>query len=397
MLLPIRTSIRPRQTPYANYALIALNIMVYLVQFTVDPYSGRPAYRPWVHHLVLVPAHWRVWQFLTYAFLHAHVLHILGNMFFLYMFGNAVNDKLGHTKYLCFYLAGAMFSGAGHALLNLNSMAMTLGASGAVAAVTGAYLVLFPHTLITVLYWFIFIGTLDIPAIWFIGLKLILIDNLLAASADGVAYDAHIAGYLYGIGIMVLCVAMGWIQKSQFDLWALIQQWNRRRQYRDAVSQGYNPFAADAEAPGKRRVKARAVPKTPEQLERESQVQAMRQTITTRINEHNLASAAQAYLELIRLDDSQVIAHKPLLDIANQLASEGHYADSAMAYEKFLQHYRQYEFLDQVMLMLGLIYARYLDQPDRAIEILTQASDRLTDSGQLTMCQNELERLQTGH
>jgi len=353
-------------------------------------------YRPWVSHFVLVPAQWHIWQFLTYAFLHAHFLHILGNMFFLYMFGNSVNDKLGHTKYLCFYLAGAIFSGAGHALLNLDSMATTLGASGAVAAVTGAYLVLFPQTLITVLYWFIFIGTLEIPAIWFIGLKLILIDNLLAASADGVAYDAHIAGYLYGIGIMVLCVATGWIQKSQFDLWAMIQHWNRRRQYRDAVSQGYNPFGADGDTSGRRQVRARVVPKTPEQMEKESQIQALRQTISARINEHNLSSAAQTYLELMRLDDSQIIARKPLLDVANQLASEGRYTDSASAYEQFLRHYKQYEFLDQVMLMLGLIYARYLQKPDQAIEMLTQASKRLTDSGQLAMCENELERLRTG-
>ena len=395
MILPIRTSIRPRQTPYANYALIVLNVLIYLMQFMADPYTGRPVYRPWVNDWMLIPVQWRYWQFLTYAFLHAHMWHIVGNMFFLYMFGKSVNDKLGHVKYLCFYLAGAIFSGMGHALLNINSAAATLGASGAVAAVTGAYLVLFPQTLITVLYWFIFIGTLEIPAIWFIGLKLILIDNWLAASADGVAYDAHIAGYVYGIGIMVLCVAAGWIPKSQFDLWAMIQQWNRRRQYRDAVSQGYNPFGVDAEAPGRREVRARVVRKTPDQLEKESQVQTLRQAITTRVNEHDLSGAAQAYLELMDLDSSQIIAHRPLLDVANQLASEGRHRESAVAYDQFLQHYKQYESLGQVMLMLGLIYARYLHQPDRAIETLTQASKRLTDSAQLAMCENELKRLQT--
>ena len=396
MLLPIRTSIRPRQTPYANYALIALNVLVYVMQFTVDPYTGRPVYRPWVNSLMLVPAQWRYWQFLTYAFLHANMWHIVGNMYFLYIFGNSVNDKLGHAKYLCFYLAGAIFSGMGHALININSVAPTLGASGAVAAVTGAYLVLFPQTLITVLYWFIFIGTLEIPAIWFIGLKLILIDNMLVASGSGVAYDAHISGYVYGIGIMVICVAAGWIQKSQYDLWAMIHQWNRRRQYRDVVSKGYDPYGVDTGTTGRRQVRARVVPKTPEQLEKESQVQALRQTITTRINERNLGGAAQAYLDLMDADSSYLIAHKPLLDVANQLASEGRYTESAMAYDQFLRHYKNYESLDQVMLMLGLIYARYLDQPDRAIEILTQASKRLTDSGQLAMCENELKRLQTG-
>ena len=123
MFLPIRTSIRPRQTPYANYVLIGINVLVYAMQFTVDPYTGMVESRVWAKNMMLVPGQWRYWQFLTYAFLHAHSLwHIIGNMFFLYMFGNSVNDKLGHPKYVCFYLAGAIFSGMGHALLNANSI-----------------------------------------------------------------------------------------------------------------------------------------------------------------------------------------------------------------------------------------------------------------------------------
>ncbi len=396
MLLPIRTSIRPRQTPYANYALIAINVLIYLTQFAADPYTGMTIKRPWVYSMMLTPAQWRYWQFLTYAFLHANTWHIVGNMFFLYMFGNSVNDKLGHSKYLFFYLLGAIFSGLGHTLLHMNSPVSTLGASGAVAAVTGAYLVLFPQTLITVLYWFIFIGTFDIPAIWFIGLKLILIDNMLAASDGGVAYDAHIAGYVYGIGVMVLCVAAGWIQKSQFDLWDMIQQWNRRRHYRDAISAGYNPFDVNATTSGRRSVRAKVVSKTPEQLEKEAQIQALRGTIATRISEHNLSLAAEVYLELMALDKEQIIAHKSLLDVANQLASEGRYTESAIAYEQFLLHYKQYEHLNQVMLMLGLIYARYLHQSDQAIKHLSLASEKLTDPDQMTMCENELKRLKAG-
>ncbi|MCF7973845.1 MAG: rhomboid family intramembrane serine protease [Phycisphaerae bacterium] len=395
MLLPIRTSIKTRQTPYANYALIVLNVLIYTMEFMADPYSGRAIYRPWVQTMMLIPVQWQYWQLLTYAFLHAHLWHIIGNMLFLYIFGNSVNDTLGHVKYLCFYLGGAIFSGMGHVLLNMNSGAPTLGASGAVAAVTGAYLVLFPQTLVTVLYWFIIIGTLEIPAIWFIGLKLILIDNILAASADGVAYDAHIAGYVYGIGIMVLCVAAGWIQKSQFDLWAMIQQWNRRRQYRDVVSSGYDPFGANVGTAARRQVRARVVPKTPEQLAREAQILTLRQTIISRISERNLASAAQAYLELMAVDNSQILAHKPLLDVANQLASEGRYAESARAYEQVLQHYKQSDHPDQVMLMLGLIYARYLHRADLAIEHLSRASERLTNPDQLALCQDELKRLKT--
>jgi len=184
MLLPIRTSISPRRTPYINYALIAVNVVIFLLSYspTHNPFTGeQQLLRNWANQLVLDPAPGRLylWQFVSYAFLHGSVMHILGNMFFLYLFGNNVNDKLGHIGYLCFYLAGSVFSGVGHVFM---SGASVLGASGAVAAVTGAYLVLFPQTLITVLYWFFFIGMIELPALYFIAFKLIIWDNVVEPS-----------------------------------------------------------------------------------------------------------------------------------------------------------------------------------------------------------------------
>ena len=198
MLLPIRTSIKPRRTPYANYALIAVNVAIFLLSFfPVESLGGEREYiRHWANQFVLDPrpGHLFLWQFVSYAFLHAGFMHIIGNMFFLFLFGNNVNDKLGHIGYLSFYLAGAVFSGIGHTLLSSSSV---LGASGAVAAVTGAYLVLFPQTLITVIYWFFFIGTMELPAMYFIAFKLIIWDNIFEASIAppvAVAYGAHLAG-----------------------------------------------------------------------------------------------------------------------------------------------------------------------------------------------------------
>ena len=210
MFLPIRTSISPRRTPYINYALIAVNVVIFFLSYApVDnPFTGeQEILRRWADQLVLTPEQGRLylWQFVTYAFLHGSVMHILGNMFFLYLFGNNVNDKLGHIGYLCFYLAGAVFSGIGHVFM---SGAPVLGASGAVAAVTGAYLVLFPQTLITVLYWFFFIGLMELPALYFIAFKLIIWDNLIEPSLAppvAVAYSAHLAGYAFGIAAMSSC------------------------------------------------------------------------------------------------------------------------------------------------------------------------------------------------
>ena len=392
MFIPIRTNIRLRHTPYANYCLIAANILIFWCQFTIHPYSRELIYRPWVHKMWLIPADRYYWQFLTYAFLHANFLHIAGNMYFLFMFGNNVNDKLGNIKYLCFYLGGAIFSGVGHTLVHTHSSIPTLGASGAIAAVTGAYLVLFPQTLITILYWFFFIGTWEIPALWFIGIKMIIIDNMLARASGGIAYDAHVAGYLYGIGLMVLCLATGLIGNSQFDLWAMVERWNRRRQFRDAVSQGYDPFSVVSSS-GRKATRVKEVQKTPEQLEKEARVRDLRQDIQNRLIQRNLTAAAQAYLDLMAVDKDQVLPKQALLDIANQLASEGRHGASAGAYEQFLSQYATYEYIEQVMLMLGLIYARYLNEPKKAAQHLSKAAERLTDPGQLEMCRTELARL----
>jgi len=181
MILPIRTSIRPRRTPYANYALIAVNVIIFFL--TYGPHRHLVAgqlvvvpVRHWAEQFMLTPDGWHLWQFVSYAFLHGGLMHIIGNMYFLYLFGNNVNDKLGHTGYLCLYLGGSVFAGIGHIILHTNPV---LGASGAVAAVTGAYLVLFPQTLITILYWFFFIGTMEVPALYFIIFKLIVWDNIV--------------------------------------------------------------------------------------------------------------------------------------------------------------------------------------------------------------------------
>ena len=402
-MLPIRTNVWPRRTPYANYVLIAINAVAFLL--TYYPHEGG-AVREWAQNLQLYPAVWRYWQFLTYAFLHGGFMHIIGNMYFLYIFGNNVNDKLGNTKYTVFYLLGAIASGVGHTAMNgdaavqairvdaMTAMIVpvpTLGASGAVAAVTGAFLVLYPKTLITVLYFFIFIGTIELPALWFILGKMIFIDNYLAADASaGVAYTAHLAGYAFGIATMLVCLAKGWLERSQYDLWALMERWNRRRAYRDSVQHGGDPFVR---GPQRKTVRAKVVPQTPEQTEKEAAIQTLRKEISVRLRQRNVSTAAKAYLELMKIDSAQVLARQALLDIANHLASSSNSAESAHAYENFLLHYGSYEHIEQVRLMLGVLYARYLDRPAEAIKHLRQAVNRLRDPGQLQMCRTELDRL----
>ena len=384
MLLPIRTNVRCYRTPYANYAIIAVNVIVFLLTYWPDQQT-REFLRPWAQRFIFTPAHPYLFQFITYAFLHASILHIFGNMFFLYIFGNNVNDKLGNFGYMCFYLAGAVFSAVGHTLVNSTPI---LGASGAVATVTGAYLVLFPQTLITIVYWFIIIGTIDVPALYFIAFKMIIYDNVIAAYGGNIAYDAHIAGYTFGIVSSLILLATGLLSSSQFDLWAMLKQWNRRRIYRDAISTGYDPYTGTG---GRKKITAREV-KGPGPDE--PQIQQLREDIANSIYQRDLQSAAQQYLNLMSLDSEQVLPRQHLLDIANQLASVGEYKEAASVYEKFLAHYANYEHIEQVELMLGIIYSRYLDKPDLALTHLTAAEKKIIDPAQLLMCRSEIEKLQ---
>jgi len=388
MILPIRTSIRPRRTPYANYALIAVNIIIFSLEYHPDPATGGVVFRPWVRQFMLTPIRPYLWQFVSYAFLHGGLMHIVGNMYFLYLFGNNVNDKLGHISYLCLYLGGAVFAGVGHTLLHINPV---LGASGAVAAVTGAYLVLFPQTLITVLYWFFFIGTMELSALYFIAFKLIVWDNVVEPrfSVAAVAYDAHLAGYAFGIAAMLVMLATGLIGSTYFDLWSMLKRWNQRRRYRDVVSSGYDPFTGRTT----RRIKAKEV-KTAAQKQQEEKIKELRNEIGKRMFERNLPAAAKSYLELMEVDSAQVPPRQYLLDIANQLASENKHAESAQAYEAFLTHYSSYEYTEQVELMLGILYSRYLNKPDLAVKHLRAAAEKLSDPGQLKMCNDELNKLQ---
>jgi outer membrane protein assembly factor BamD (BamD/ComL family) len=112
------------------------------------------------------------------------------------------------------------------------------------------------------------------------------------------------------------------------------------------------------------------------------------------MNSRNPGRAAAIYLDLMSLDAEQILPRQLQLDVANQLMSEGKWQSAADAYRKFLSRYSNYEYVEQVHLMLGLICARYLNDPQQALEYLNKAVDNLKDPGQKNMCQQEIEKIQ---
>ena len=389
MLLPIRTDSPLRQTPYANGVIIVLTMLAYVAQlaFNAPGVVGPEASRLGLFQsaLILVPGQSGAWTYVTYAFLHSptDLLHLAGNMLFLWVFGNAVNDKLGQWQYAVFYLAGAASAGLAHALLE---SAAVVGASGAVSAVTGAYIVLMPRARVTLVYFLFLIGTVEVPGLWLVGLYFVfdLITGSGALGQNNVANFAHIGGTLFGVAVCLGLLWLGWVRRDQFDMLALLDRWNRRRQFRGAVSRGYDPFDATTnfkhtkqdEPPaggGRGKKKPAAAAATPDE------VHDLRAAIGEALAEDDLPAAAEKYDALRRLDPDQTLPARGQLDLAGFYQSQDRYADSAAAFERFLAHYPRHESADEVRFMLGLTYARRLHDPAKAAEHLGQVVDRLHD------------------
>jgi membrane associated rhomboid family serine protease len=213
-MFPIRDDQPSYSTAYVNWFLIALNILIYLFQSMLDPRSAEIFARQFGE----VPSHLAAFlagsqryslaavviPFFTSMFLHGSWLHVLGNMWFLYIFGDNVEDYLGHFKYLVFYILAGLIAMTTQVAIYPHSNVPTVGASGAIAGVLGAYFILFPRA--RVLTWF-FVFVLYLPAWivlgeWFVLQFLSGAATLSAASASrdvgGVAVWAHVGGFVAG-------------------------------------------------------------------------------------------------------------------------------------------------------------------------------------------------------
>jgi membrane associated rhomboid family serine protease len=389
MIIPLRTDSPLRRTPYMNWALIAANFAVFIAQIVSNP-SG-PGEAAFVQPLILTPYDPHLWQYVTYAFLHANWLHIIGNMLFLYIFGNNVNDRMGNLGYLAFYLSGAIIAGVGYVIFD--RQAPVLGASGAVAAVTGAYLILLPRSNITIIYFIFFVGVVEIASLWII-LFFFMTDLLgeiapqLMGGAEAVAHVAHITGTLYGAAVSFILLSARLLPRDQFDVVALIQRWNRRREYRDLVNRGFDPFGASPSSGWG----GGSTSQTPE-----PQAQILldiRDRISRAAAAHDLASASTLYQDLLNRDPNQVMSRAVQMDLANYFAAQHLYPDAAATYELLIRFYPKYERLDQVYLMLGVIYSRYLQQPLKAKENLLKAVAGLHFTNQIDVAKAELEHVE---
>jgi membrane associated rhomboid family serine protease len=391
-MIPIGSDYRMKRVPMVNYALVAANVVIYLLGYNLETKFGVEQLDQ--ARLLLDPTNPQLYQFFTSVFLHGDLMHLGGNMVFLWVFGNAINDRFGNVGYAAFYLAGGVLACLGHMMF---STAPVLGASGAVSAVTGAYLVLLPLVRLKLLFWFYLITVFHMSSLYFLLFSFLYNVFMSYRGGGGVAYEAHLSGYIFGISIATILLATKILPRNSFDLLSLIRSSHRRGKYRRMAAKGYDPFShlGATGKPGTTRW-ASSKPAAPVVLSsKEAHEMELRREISDACKRHDLDAAAVRYIELASLNSEAVLPRQEQLDIANQLMHSGRYADAAGAYEQFCKHHGKYERMGEIYLLLGLLYGRYLNQRDSGVEMLQRAIDHLDDPRQAELARGEIAKLNT--
>lgn len=212
-MIPLRDENPTRTTPYVNHALVAINVAVFVYQIFLTVDVGSEAAGTFIRELAVTPASLlspSSWgrtaipaplTLLTSMFVHGGVLHLAGNMLYLWVFGDNIEDTLGHANYLLFYLACGLGAAVSQVAIDPGSTVPMVGASGAIAGVLGAYLVLHPQTqVLTLVFLVIFIRVMYLPAAILLGIWFFIqIFSAVTGGGGGVAWYAHIGGFLVGV------------------------------------------------------------------------------------------------------------------------------------------------------------------------------------------------------
>ena len=390
MFIPLSTDRPPKRRPVVNEALVVINMLVFLA-------GVMGAYFEWMQPGAIAaaghydPRNPAVWQLITYQFIHADIWHILFNMIFLWVFGNAVEGRIGSVGYLGFYLIAGCVAGIVHGMFEPNPV---IGASGAVAGVSGGFLALFPRARIKVLFFFFFIGIILIPAAWLILLYFAIdvanaLFGFLGRSESNVAVMAHIGGYIYGFTLCFALLALRVLKHEEFDIFYLFKQRQRRKSFARTVNK--SPGMWDQAKPDSPERAAKKKPKPFTEVERKYAEE--RAEISRLLAQHEIAEAANKYRDLLKKEPEAVMPEPRQLDLANQLYADGDLDTAVQAYELLLKTYPTCRDAIQVKLILGLIYTRQSPNPERAKTLLEEVKPRLGEESERALADDLLKEL----
>lgn len=379
MLIPLGTDRPIRRPSVVTPVLILLCVAVFVLQVRADSLGEGAAFNS--RYWVVGGESFSFFRALTYAFLHGDFMHLAGNMLFLWVFGRPVEDRLGRFGFAAFYLAGAIASGLAHAWFET---APAIGASGAVSAVTGAFLVLFPRTRIRVIWFLILISVLMAPAWFFIGLQIAW--NILAGAtgtAENIAIIAHLAGYGFGFGVAFTLLATGVLPREPYDLFSISRHAKRRRDFK---------AAANLAPKGPRRPSAAR-----QKLdERAQQLADRRAEVSAALSNDDLDAAARAYRLLVAehaADRASVtLARNAQYRIGTHFASIGEEPMAMRAFDDFLGAYPKDAEAGQIRILLARLCTS-IGATGRARRLLTEAVTTVRDSALRDLAERELAAL----
>ncbi len=201
-MIPLRAILLRSSTPVMTLLIIGVNTFLFLFEIAQPP----DLRNGFIEHYALIPDQLRLTSLITSMFLHGGWLHLIGNMWFLWVFGSHIEDAMGPGKFLIFYLISGVASAIVQTFVYFGSPVPTIGASGAIAGVMGAFLILYPRVrVVTLIFVIVFVTTIDIPAAfmllyWFFLQVLSGLGSLASISqAQGIAWFAHVGGFVAGI------------------------------------------------------------------------------------------------------------------------------------------------------------------------------------------------------
>jgi membrane associated rhomboid family serine protease len=202
-VIPLRDVIPSRTTPYITITIIALNALAWLFELSLP----HDVLNEFLTVYGVVPAYFSAPTLITSMFLHGSWSHVLGNMWYLWIFGDNVEDRVGHGRFILFYLLCGIAAALGQVAVDPTSTLPTIGASGAIAGVMGAYFVLYPHSRVLTLIPWIFLQIVELPAIVLLGFWFVMqlfsagtIAMTTSSHGGGVAFAAHVVGFVVGMG-----------------------------------------------------------------------------------------------------------------------------------------------------------------------------------------------------
>ena len=393
MIIPLSTDLSRRRPTVVTYWLIAINIAVFMVELVLTRSAPGTA-AGWfggqqTQGLLVLAAgkdftfHW--WAPITYQFLHGGLGHLLGNMLFLFVFGPNVEDRLTRIGFLALYLLGGVAAGAAHLFIDRSmgtGPAPVIGASGAIAAVTGSFLILFPLTHIRAILFFFFIGVFMFPAWWLIVFA-IAKDLLMQGfgGGHGVANVAHLGGYAFGGGVALILLGTKLIARQPYDLLSLVMHARRRRQFKELTSKhgGASPWQGE---PMTTRFRAKAASAV---SERDKQLADRRAEIMRRAQGGNVEGATEAYLAMLDEFGDVVVNRDAQLAIGNHLMGEGKHEQAAVAYRLFVERFPKDAEAHRIRLMLAVVCGRYLNDPVEAKKRLGELDESALSDPEQTL------------